>query len=151
MPRGQSLIPLMDRIQLDEATGCWNWRGAKVFGYGVTSYQNRQVRAHRLAMHLWRRMDIRDPRAVLHRCDNPSCFNPKHLFLGTQLENIRDMVSKGRHCNSKKAVCKIGHPLSGDNIRLRTDNGGRRCIACEKLSGERRLARKKLALSTGAC
>jgi len=77
---------------------CWEWRGHRTKrGYGHFQV-NKAIgpkRAHRVAYFLH---TGQQPGAlkVLHRCDNPPCCNPAHLFLGTQADNVRDMVSKGR-------------------------------------------------------
>jgi hypothetical protein len=63
----------------------------------MTSYLTRKkYYVHRLAAHLWLGLDLDSRVCVLHRCDNPPCFNPDHLFLGTQSDNLRDSISKGR-------------------------------------------------------
>lgn len=80
---------------------CWNWTGSKrnkgygAFGYTVNG-RTIQGRAHRYSyeLHIG---DIPQGLFVLHRCDNPACVNPDHLFLGTNEDNIKDMLSKGRH------------------------------------------------------
>lgn len=75
---------------------CWRWRGSTAWnGYGVVGFQGRQQKAHRVAWQLTRG-PIPQGMRVLHRCDNPSCCNPDHLFLGTQLDNIADREAKGR-------------------------------------------------------
>lgn len=73
---------------------CWPWIGIRVKGYGRFNIFNGRVKAHRLA---WT-IAYGDIGAfhVLHRCDNPSCVNPKHLFLGTHQDNMADMDAKGR-------------------------------------------------------
>lgn len=82
---------------------CWLWTGASdKHGYGSIGLGSRSdgsrgtELAHRVAWCL-RFGEIPEGLCVLHRCDNPSCVRPDHLFLGTQLENIADMVSKKRH------------------------------------------------------
>lgn len=77
-------------------TGCWEWTGCKdKCGYGRINRDGKLVRLHREA---WK--DVHGPipqgKEICHRCDNPSCINPDHLFAGTHTENMRDMVKKGR-------------------------------------------------------
>lgn len=77
--------------------GCWLWTGNKnMCGYGVSRYQDKKIGAHRLSW-LLLRGEIPVGLHVLHRCDNPPCVNPDHLFLGTQRDNNADKISKGRH------------------------------------------------------
>lgn len=77
-------------------TGCWLWTGAlNNKGYGHAGYGNRKtISASRLSYIAF----IGDPGElnVLHKCDTPSCVNPDHLFVGTQHENIKDCIAKGR-------------------------------------------------------
>ena len=86
-------------MQPEPMTGCHLWiGGADPDGYGVISRQGRrgkQERAHRVAYELFVG-PIPDGICVLHRCDTPACVNPEHLFLGTNLDNVRDRDAKGR-------------------------------------------------------
>ena len=79
--------------------GCWEWTGCSDNGYGVARHGGRNWRVHRLSAVLHRIKGWRDidTNVVLHKCDNPICFNPKHLQIGTQWENIQDMKRKGRY------------------------------------------------------
>lgn len=76
---------------------CWPWpRVGPKHGYGMWWNGADEVLAHRT---VWRHFKGSfDPALmVLHRCDNPPCVNPDHLFLGTQRDNIHDAIKKGRH------------------------------------------------------
>lgn len=76
--------------------GCWVWTGHTVpFGYGTLRAEGKLHPTHRLAWELTHG-PIPDGLCVLHRCDNPPCCNPSHLFLGTHSDNMKDCVSKNR-------------------------------------------------------
>lgn len=80
---------------------CWNWTGCKVgMGYGRIKINKRLYLAHRTSyeLHIG---PIPDKMCVLHKCDNPACIRPDHLFIGTQKDNSRDMILKGRRKGTK--------------------------------------------------
>lgn len=82
------------RVEITDS--CWLWSGGvSGFGYGHVSFRGLQTSAHRLSyrMHCGA---VPSGMVVCHKCDNPRCVNPSHLFVGTQKDNIRDMVEKGR-------------------------------------------------------
>lgn len=94
-------IPLGERFwdKVKIGTDCWEWIGCKFRnGYGLIMDNRRSLLAHRVSWNL--HFGDTEGLFVLHRCDNPSCVNPNHLFLGTQLDNIRDMDFKRRRVNS---------------------------------------------------
>lgn len=82
---------------VDRTGACWRWTaGGNPDGYGITRVAGRRsVGAHRRAWELLRG-EIPAGLQVLHTCDHRWCVRPEHLFLGTQLDNIADMVAKGR-------------------------------------------------------
>jgi len=87
---------LLKRISINDVTGCWNWTGAlDEKGYGLMSVKKRTKRVHRMAYEFYRG-PIPEGLFVCHKCDNPKCFNPAHLFVGTALDNNRDREAKGR-------------------------------------------------------
>lgn len=92
---------LMARVEkLPDAPGCWIWTGyCNADGYGKIGRRGGPVSVHRASYELFVG-EIPDGLQVLHRCDVPCCANPAHLFLGTQRDNIADMVSKGRQRRS---------------------------------------------------
>lgn len=85
---------------------CWEWSGWRLpSGYGTLRLRNRgprgrTVMAHRLAYETWVG-PIPQGQQVCHRCDNPPCIRPDHLWLGTQHDNLMDMVAKGRDAKVK--------------------------------------------------
>ena len=103
---GKPIMPTEDRllshVQKNSISGCWEWTGPKHHGYGKTSYGSRtdgtrrNVFAHRLAYQIWVG-EIPEGYEVCHKCDNPCCINPNHLFTGTRQDNIADRERKGRN------------------------------------------------------
>ena len=90
-------------VRKDE--GCWIWIGTTLRGkrpYGILSIKNKPHLAHRLSYTLNVPGPIPPGLLVLHRCDNPPCVNPLHLFLGTHQDNADDCVSKKRQTRGEK-------------------------------------------------
>ena len=77
--------------------GCWVWQGPTLpSGYGVICAGRSTVYAHRKAWELHYKMPVPGGRQIRHRCDNPPCCNPAHLVSGEGLDNMADMVERGR-------------------------------------------------------
>ena len=83
-------------VMPEPMSGCWLWTGCGSAKYGQIRYEGRTQQAHRV---FWEKENgpIPDGLFALHRCDIPMCVNPDHIFLGTQQENINDMMAKNRH------------------------------------------------------
>src|SRR5216684_4795694 len=90
-------LTIMERISLRTVyrdNGCWEYHGHwNSPGYGQIHYQDKHQLVHRISFK-WFKGKIPEGKFVLHRCDNPKCYNPDHLFLGTQQNNIDDMIAK---------------------------------------------------------
>ena len=127
-------MPERFQCKVQKTGGCWIWTGAdNGNGYGVYSVaRGKWSYAHRLAFE-WANGSIPDGLVVCHTCDVKRCVNPAHLFLGTQADNVHDMIKKGRgrNQNTGKMVCKRGHALEGDNLISR--NGMRQCRSCQRM------------------
>lgn len=124
---------------------CLEWRGDRdPHGYGRKTIRGKNWFTHRLAWswanECWGADGPKIPRGmcVLHRCDNPPCINPDHLFLGTQLDNIRDMYSKGK---VRRPICqKCCQPMVLENLYFSysDDIRHRACRRCALNRAKRR-------------
>lgn len=75
---------------------CWEWKGGiDAYGYGIFTANKKTYKSHRVMYEIYYSEPLEDLHC-LHRCDNRKCVNPLHLFSGTNLDNVRDKVAKGR-------------------------------------------------------
>lgn len=109
---------LLKHLKRGAETDCWEWQASfNPKGYGKINATHGEQQAHRAAYRVWVG-DIPDGLCVLHRCDNPRCCNPKHLFLGDNNDNTQDMIRKGRD----KSFGKPRKLSDGDVRRIRDKN-----------------------------
>lgn len=105
-------------VKLDRSGKCWLWLGYTVNGYGRVRRKNRNLQAHRYAWALVRG-PIPKGMDVLHKCDNTLCSRPSHLFLGTDLDNVRDCMRKGRRANLRGERCPWSKLSASDVKKIR--------------------------------
>lgn len=108
MPEGHSVI---DRFlsKVTKTDTCWLFNGDKdKNGYGKfwVNSAKRSIGAHRVSYELYN-SKIPDKMIVCHKCDNPSCVNPEHLFIGTQRDNMADKVAKDRQAKGSNHRCNL--------------------------------------------
>jgi hypothetical protein len=123
------------------ATGCWEWQGfcfefrnikPGQRGYPSGSYRGQRCRVHRKALELKLGRLLSKHENACHRCDNPPCINPEHLFAATQEHNKLDEVAKGRSFYANKTHCKRGHPFDERNTEHQVSPKGRPRRACRE-------------------
>lgn len=111
----KTIIDRFEEKYVKAESGCYLWIAAKNnAGYGHFGMDGEIRDAHRVSYELYIGQ-IPAGKFVLHRCDKPSCVNPKHLFLGTQADNLADMDAKGRrntphgetHCCAKLTLKQV--------------------------------------------
>lgn len=120
-----------DKVERNPLTDCLEWTGRMGRdGYGKLKIKGKEKRAHRVAYQIGYGLDPKEL-FVCHKCDNPKCVNPQHLFLGTHTDNMQDMLRKGRHTN-QKTHCKYGHSLEDAKVYFnkKTNNQMRQCKKC---------------------
>lgn len=117
MAKANRTVPALSRQQVElfwshidrsESDKCWPWlKFLDKMGYGQCSINGTCFYSHRVSFTLVNG-PIPDGLCVLHKCDNPKCNNPGHLFLGTRTDNSKDKMAKGRHrCGRKLNVEKV--------------------------------------------
>jgi hypothetical protein len=91
------IVRFWQKVNIGGTDACWDWQGCKNRkGYGGFSVHRKRQLAHRIAYHI-QFGAIPCGMCVLHKCDNPACCNPSHLFLGNRADNNTDMIRKARH------------------------------------------------------
>lgn len=118
----------------DNPDECWNWMAGTRDGYGDIRIQHKTVASHRIAYQLTHG-DIPDDLHVLHHCDNRRCCNPRHLYLGTNLDNVHDRVMRGRNGDVRGE--KHGrHKLTWEQVKIIRERYARGGVSYKQLARE---------------
>lgn len=112
---------LAGRFHFDVTSECWEWPNQRRT-YGLIRVNGRYYVVHRLAYQACNG-PIPDKMMVCHKCDNPPCFNPSHLFVGTHRDNCRDAASKGRTSRGERHVHAVITEATARQIKLRLSDG----------------------------
>jgi len=108
-PRLLSAERFWRRVSIGDSSECWLWTGATTKGYGVCTWgHNLKAYAHRKAYE-FAFGPIPEGLLICHHCDTPLCCNPRHLFVGTQHDNMADCAHKGRN-HSGSDCWQVHHP-----------------------------------------
>lgn len=124
---------------IENENGCWEWQKSKVCGYGRTrDYETKKdILAHRLSYNIFKG-SIPENKSICHSCDNPSCCNPEHLWIGSHRENMLDSNQKGRTYKvsyDSKGLKNGNAKISEEevrNIRKLSSEGMRDCDIARK-------------------
>jgi hypothetical protein len=120
---------LFDNIEMIPECGCWIWMKCTNMGYGVIRPSKYEIKyLHRM---MWEKYfgSIPPNMHVLHRCDTPPCCNPHHLFLGSQVDNMKDRDRKGR--NPKGEEIGNSKLTEMEILSIRSDSRMQKVIARE--------------------
>lgn len=132
----------------DPARGsCWTWMGKSRnrYGHGTFAVRSGVARsAHRLAWYATGNGWPEEGVVLRHSCDNAACVNPGHIELGSQADNMRDMVERRRHWKHGTTHCPQGHPYDDANT-YRYPDGRRDCRTCAAHSKAAHKARVRAA------
>jgi hypothetical protein len=134
MRTGRPLIErVLEKIELDDSTGCWLWTGARnAKGYGAIKVDGSTKLAHRVAFELLV-APIGDGLELDHLCRTPACINPDHLEEVTGAENSR----RGISANGSKTHCANGHEFTPENTIAGRNGRERKCLICTRAAQRR--------------
>ena len=122
-----------DKYMTEPNTGCWLWLGvANKKGYGFMSIYGKNKQATHISLFIYKNILVSKGLDACHKCDNPICVNPDHLFVGTRKQNMLDCEKKGRSNNEAKVKKgeKNGRAKLSDSIVkkiIKELNDGRKC------------------------
>lgn len=130
--------------KVEKGPNCWNWTGTKSsFGYGIFSYRNTSLRAHRVSYELVIGK-IPDDLVIDHLCRNRLCVNPAHLEAVESEVNVDRGIGLTAR-NSRKSECSKGHPFDEINTYIRPGTSWRSCRKCKAEASRKSCAKRRKA------
>ena len=124
------------KVDIKSKDECWEWKAwITKNGYGRFFDGEKTLFAHRFSYFQTHGYSLPPEIFICHKCDNPKCCNPKHLFAGTNQDNVDDRESKGRGTKIK-THCIKGHEYTIGNI-YRDKRGFKFCRECRKISSQK--------------
>lgn len=124
---------------------CWVWMASRRNGYGAIKYEGRVQSAHRISLQWHLKRELTDDEFACHKCDNPACVRPSHLFVGSHSENMIDAFGKGRIAIPRGH--KFQHGERPHNARLGMEEAS--LLVSDVLSNEKRGGLRSLAEKHG--
>lgn len=142
--------------KVNKTESCWLWTGAVTSkGYGSMGIAGKNTSTHRLS-YMWFKGAIPEGMYVCHSCDTPACVNPDHLWLGTNSDNMKDMVTKDRNggASRKQTHCKKGHSFEEFESLVYIKKQGRQigkeyrvCKECKRINDLKRVGKNIESMS----
>lgn len=115
----------------DSVTQCWLFTGyLSSYGYGRITVNWVNYYVHTVSAIVYLNFDPYTGLQVNHKCSNKNCWNPEHLYVGTQMENVHDSMIKGNSGRPVQTHCKNGHEFTEENTYVREKTGDRLCRTC---------------------
>jgi len=126
-------LPIWDRLirvgWSSRPNGCLEWNGRRTdSGYALFGHR----RVHRLVVEHFDDVVLGRNQHVRHTCDNPPCGNRAHLLVGTQADNVGDMMERGRHWSHGRASCRNGHDLTEPGAVKTNGRAENLCVRCDR-------------------
>ncbi len=126
-------IRFLRRLVDKDRDECWMLNGINRTTYSAISINGEVIRGHRLSLLVFRGIKVPQNKMVCHTCDNKSCVNPYHLYIGDAFSNMKDAKSRGLlkgGGNKPRTHCFAGHEYMVVGFHKKNGNG-RQCIACQ--------------------